>query len=203
MILPRDRPPKKSPTNSSFWTSLLSKVLLSLSLSLSLSLFFPLRSLASFLLFSHHHQYNNQHSLTQYSLSLYSSHGASESRSLSCASMVVEPNSSSSGMADVPSKASLPRKSAFSCEACRKRKVSGSLYIYILCIERVAHIGWIPIRRTTRAMDGQHGSRVETSQRSTESSRLRCSSRLYLLGQMQWRQPIMFALCRTRRILRL
>ena len=139
MILPRDRPPKKSPTNSSFWTSLLSKVLLSLSLSLSLSLFFPLRSLASFLLFSHHHQYNNQHSLTQYSLSLYSSHGASESRSLSCASMVVEPNSSSSGMADVPSKASLPRKSAFSCEACRKRKVSGCslyIYIYILHIKR-------------------------------------------------------------------
>ncbi|KAB8071983.1 fungal-specific transcription factor domain-containing protein [Aspergillus leporis] len=35
--------------------------------------------------------------------------------------MVVEP--SSSGTADVPAKASLPRKSAFSCEACRKRKV--------------------------------------------------------------------------------
>lgn len=33
--------------------------------------------------------------------------------------MVVE----GSGMADVPSKTSLPRKSAFSCEACRKRKV--------------------------------------------------------------------------------
>ncbi|KAF5855977.1 hypothetical protein ETB97_008134 [Aspergillus alliaceus] len=35
--------------------------------------------------------------------------------------MVVEPTSS--GTADVPAKASLPRKSAFSCEACRKRKV--------------------------------------------------------------------------------
>ncbi|EIT82978.1 fungal-specific transcription factor domain-containing protein [Aspergillus flavus] len=35
--------------------------------------------------------------------------------------MVVE--HSSSGTADVPAKASLPRKSAFSCEACRKRKV--------------------------------------------------------------------------------
>ncbi|KAE8148213.1 fungal-specific transcription factor domain-containing protein [Aspergillus avenaceus] len=35
--------------------------------------------------------------------------------------MVVEPNTS--GTADVPAKASLPRKSAFSCEACRKRKV--------------------------------------------------------------------------------
>ncbi|KAJ5819256.1 hypothetical protein N7474_004847 [Penicillium riverlandense] len=34
--------------------------------------------------------------------------------------MVVE---GSSGMADVPTKSSLPRKSAFSCEACRKRKV--------------------------------------------------------------------------------
>ncbi|RAL05437.1 putative C6 transcription factor [Aspergillus ibericus CBS 121593] len=35
--------------------------------------------------------------------------------------MVVESNQS--GMADVPLKANLPRKSAFSCEACRKRKV--------------------------------------------------------------------------------
>ncbi|KAI9036572.1 putative C6 transcription factor [Aspergillus affinis] len=35
--------------------------------------------------------------------------------------MVVE--SSSSGMAEVPLKTPLPRKSAFSCEACRKRKV--------------------------------------------------------------------------------
>ncbi|PYH92540.1 C6 transcription factor [Aspergillus ellipticus CBS 707.79] len=35
--------------------------------------------------------------------------------------MVVESNQSD--MADVPLKASLPRKSAFSCEACRKRKV--------------------------------------------------------------------------------
>lgn len=31
-------------------------------------------------------------------------------------------------MADVPLKASLPRKSAFSCEACRKRKVSPKVY---------------------------------------------------------------------------
>jgi hypothetical protein len=35
--------------------------------------------------------------------------------------MVVEP--SKSGMADVPLKTNLTRKSAFSCEACRKRKV--------------------------------------------------------------------------------
>ena len=35
--------------------------------------------------------------------------------------MVVE----GSNMADVPGKSTLPRKSAFSCEACRKRKVSG------------------------------------------------------------------------------
>ncbi|KAI2924079.1 transcriptional regulator family: Fungal Specific TF [Aspergillus niger] len=35
--------------------------------------------------------------------------------------MVVE--SKQSGMADVPTKSNLPRKSAFSCEACRKRKV--------------------------------------------------------------------------------
>lgn len=34
--------------------------------------------------------------------------------------MVVE---GSSDMADVPFKTALPRKSAFSCEACRKRKV--------------------------------------------------------------------------------
>jgi hypothetical protein len=33
--------------------------------------------------------------------------------------MVVE----GSGMSDVPLKSALPRKSAFSCEACRKRKV--------------------------------------------------------------------------------
>lgn len=39
--------------------------------------------------------------------------------------MVVESSSkSSAGIAEVPLKASLPRKSAFSCEACRKRKVS-------------------------------------------------------------------------------
>lgn len=30
-------------------------------------------------------------------------------------------------MADVPLKANLPRKSAFSCEACRKRKVCAIL----------------------------------------------------------------------------
>jgi hypothetical protein len=34
-------------------------------------------------------------------------------------SMVVE----ASGMSDVSIKSALPRKSAFSCEACRKRKV--------------------------------------------------------------------------------
>lgn len=46
--------------------------------------------------------------------------------SLIFALMVVESSSSksSAGMAEVPLKASLPRKSAFSCEACRKRKVS-------------------------------------------------------------------------------
>lgn len=41
-----------------------------------------------------------------------------------CASkMVVE----GSDMADVPLKTSLPRKSAFSCEACRKRKVGAPI----------------------------------------------------------------------------
>lgn len=145
---PRDRPPKKSPTNSSFWrVFILSKVLLSL----SFSLFRSLASLLLFILPTPSPNYS-RHSLTQYSLFfLHPSHGASESRFFSCASMVVEPNSSNSGMADVPSKASLPRKSAFSCEACRKRKVSGShMYIYIYTPYRkreVAHIGWIPIRR--------------------------------------------------------
>ena len=132
---PRDRP-QKAPHEFLFLESLYYLRFSSLSLSFSRSGFTSSPSLSFILTTSYKSVHTHSHSI----LSLYSSHGASESRfSFTCASMVVEPTSSSSGLADVPSKASLPRKSAFSCEACRKRKVSGCslyIYIYILHIKR-------------------------------------------------------------------